>query len=316
MAILPRYPVYIPSKGRSHASQTMQALIRHDVPFRVVVEPREHDAYAARFGADRLLVLPWDGDQAARREFCRNRGIENGGLIAVRNWIKEHATAEGHARHWQIDDNIQRFFRRFEGQRFPCRAGIALRVVEDLADRYENVAIAGLNYDMFAPEGLTSPPFVLNCRVYSCTLVDNACPYRWRLAYNDDTDICLQALADGACTILVNAFLQKKIWTCHVKGGNTDDLYQGDGRLKMARALERAWPGVVKTDRRFQRPQHVVRDGWKKFDNPLKLRKGIDLDSLPPVDEYGMKLVEVAPIRSEALRRLVAGHLAPASISS
>lgn len=38
--------------------------------------------------------------------------------------------------------------------------------------------------------------------VYSCTLILNSIEQRWRLLYNDDTDLCLQVLAAGWCTIL------------------------------------------------------------------------------------------------------------------
>jgi len=57
----------------------------------------------------------------------------------------------------------------------------------------------------------------------------------------------------------------------------------------------------VKTGRRFKRPQHIVKNAWGKFDTPLKLKPGIDLSTLEP-NEYGMKLVEVKPIKSESLR--------------
>lgn len=307
--MLPRYPVYVPSKGRFHSGLTMKYLIKTETPFYLVVESQEADEYGKRYGYDRLLVLPWSGNDETRQAFCAERNIENGGLIAVRNWIKEHSIAGGYARHWQLDDNIQYIKRRWKGKRIPCDAGVALAVVEDFADRYENIAIAGMNYEMFLPNGQKIPPFYLNVHVYSCSLILNSIPHRWRQAYNDDTDICLQVLAAGWCTVLVNAFLVWKMWTTHLTGGNTTDLYQGDGRLKMARSLERMWPGVVETDRRFKRPQHVVKDAWRRFDTPLKLKPGINLDELPKVDEYGMKLIQVKEIRSGDLQRLVQDKL-------
>jgi hypothetical protein len=86
-----------------------------------------------------------------------------------------------------------------------------------------------------------------------------------------------------------------------VKGGNTDELYSGDGRLYMARALERQWPGVVKVTRRYKRPQHSV--NWAKFDNKLIKRADIDFDNLPPIDEYGLNLTQVKPkIKSKRLQ--------------
>ena len=111
-------------------------------------------------------------------------------------------------------------------------------------DRYTNVGIAGLNYTMFVvphPDGGPKAPFQLNCHVYSCTLFLNSLPYKWRGRYNEDTDICLQVLSGGWCTILMNAFMIDKQRTMTMKGGNSDLLYTGDGRLKMARELQRRW---------------------------------------------------------------------------
>lgn len=288
--VLPKYPVYVPSKGRYDECWAAEMLLRDGVPFHLVVEPQEADEYA-RFGRERLLVLPWS-----------NLGV--GGLIAVRNWIKAHATEAGYERHWQIDDNIRDVKRRYKGRRIPCDAGVGLRVVEDFADRYENVAIAGMNYEMFVINGQRMPPFYLNVRVYSCSLVLNSLPNEWRSAYNDDTDICLQVLADGWCTVLFNAFFVWKKWTMKVEGGNTPH-YKGDGRLKMARSLERLWPGVVETKRRFNRPQHVVKDSWKRFDTPLKFRPEYDPET--GRNEYGMELVKVREPKSAAVQDIYEG---------
>lgn len=284
---LPRYPIFIPSKGRYQPdlALTARCLMNDGVPFYAVVEEEEREQYEALVGPERVLVLPFS-----------NLGL---GSIPARNWIKDYATASGAERHWQLDDNIVEFRRLYRGERIPCDAGLALRACEDFSDRYENVAISGLNYQMFVTSQ-TKKPFVTNVHVYSCTLVLNAIPHRWRGRYNEDTDICLQVLADGWCTVLVNVFMANKMRTMAMTGGNTDDLYQGDGRLRMARALERVWPHVVTTDRRWGRPQHVI--DWKKFDTPLKLKPGIDLAAIA-ANDYDAKLVEKKPLRSEDLRR-------------
>lgn len=282
----PRYPIYVPTKGRYSNPLTLRFLMRDRVPFRAVVEDAEHDVYAGIVGADRLLVLPESGR----------------GLVFARNWIMDHSIAEGHERHWQLDDNIGDVVRVYKGRRIQCNSGPALAAVEDFADRYSNVALAGLAYRFFVQQ--SSRPFVRNVHVYSCTLVDNAIEQRWRLVYNDDTDLCLQVLAAGLCTVLVNVFAIDKKRTMTIKGGNTDDLYQGDGRLQMARELERVWPGVVTVDRRYGRPQHVIRAQWRRFDTPLKLRDDVKLDELPEHDEYGLDLRAVREIRSERVRAL------------
>jgi hypothetical protein len=280
-----RYPVYVISKGRADRCLTARFLTKDRTPFALVVEPQEAEQYAAKFPDTRLLTLPFSS--------------LGQGSIPARNWVWEHAKENGCERHWIIDDNIYKIERRFEGRRIPCIADLALGAVEDFIDRYENVAIAGLNYHMFAPGDRTIKPFVVNAHVYSCLLIRNDLPYRWRGRYNEDTDLCLQVLAGGWCTVQVSTFLIHKVPTMKMKGGNTDELYQGDGRLKMARSLERMWPGVVETKRRFHRPQHVIANAWQYFNTPLKLKA-----DAPPADpeKYAMKLEQIKPIKSERLR--------------
>jgi hypothetical protein len=278
----PRYPVYVLSKGRANNyALTIPYLERDKVPFYLVVEPQEEEAYRKILPpSGELLVLPFS-----------NLGQ---GAVPARNWIRDHAESLAVARHWQLDDNMRGWRRMWKGKRIPCHGGWALRVVEDFSDRYENVALSGPNYQMFVSPTTVKSPAYLNTHVYSCTLVNHAMPYRWRGPYNDDTDICLQALAGGWCTLLVNVVMVSKLRTETMTGGmraggeGGRSLYDDDGRLKMARALERRWPHVVRVDRRFGRPQHVI--NWKKFDTPLRLRSDVNLADLERVDEYGIDL--------------------------
>ena len=137
----------------------------------------------------------------------------------------------------------------------------------------------------------------------------NSTPFRWIGKYNEDTDLCLQALAGGWCTILINAFMCDKKPTMTMKGGNTEHLYLGDGRLKMARELERRWPGIVQTKRRFGRPQHVVKHAWKKFDTQLKLRPGVNLREIAAFDESLLKVIQVKDsVKNESIRNLLKGE--------
>lgn len=284
----PRYPVYVISKGRADRPLTARFLARDGVPYRLVVEPQEAAAYRRALPSADVAELPFsDLGQ---------------GSIPARNWCWEDALAGGHARHWILDDNIMVVRRLYHGRRIPANSGPALRSVEILVDRYRNVGVSGLNYQMFGVPG--SPPYRTNVHVYSCILVDNALPFRWRGRYNEDTDLCLQALTTGWATILVNVFLADKQRTMTMSGGNKD-LYSGDGRLDMARALERQWPGVASVRKRYGRVTHFV--DWTRFrDDPkLELRPGVDLDALPAIDELGLDLRAVAKIRSPGIRRLL-----------
>lgn len=286
----PRYPIYIPSKGRAGKSQTIHMFLGEGVEFKVVVEPQEVENYATEVGRNQLLVLP-DNDQ---------------GLVYVRNWIKDHSVSEGHERHWQFDDDVFYFSRVHRGYRIRCPARVAIVLLEDFVDRYENVALASFDYEKFIlvakGHGSASlPPFCINKRCYTVFLMLNSLPNRWRYRYNEDTDMTLQVLADGWCTILLNAFVFKTMWTMQAEGGQKS-VYTGDGRLRMARELERVWPSVVTVDRRFRRPQHVV--DWTKFDTQLRLKPDVDLFRIEP-NEHGLVLKQVASVKSEGLRKLL-----------
>lgn len=290
--LLPRYPVYVISKGRADCCLTARFLLEDRVPFHIVVEPQEVDDYAREFDRSLLYVLPFS-----------NLGL---GGIPARNWVWEHAKASGAERHWILDDNIRCLHRRYKARRIRCESGVALRVCEDFVDRYENIAVAGLDYTMFIMNGQRHPPFSLNVHVYSCLLIRNDLPHRWRGRYNEDTDLCLQVLSDGWCTVLFNAFLADKMATMTMKGGNATELYKGDGRLQMARSLERAWPGVVQTKRRYGRPQHVIKAAWGNFDTPLRRKPGVVVPE--GVNEYGMQLRQHREPKNEAIRGLVQEH--------
>lgn len=271
----PRYPIYIVSKGRWESRLTVKALEKMGVPYRIVVEPQEADDYRRVIDPSRVLVLPFS-----------NLGL---GSIPARNWIWEYAKAEGHAWHWILDDNISEFYRLHYNRKIPVRTGAIFYAAEDFVERYENIAQAGFQYEMFAPRKDRIPAFYLNTRIYSCILLKTDLPYRWRGKYNEDTDLSLRLLKDGWCTVLFNTFLADKVPTMTMRGGNTDELYQGDGRRLMAESLAQQHPDVVKVIWRWGRHQHWV--DYSRFTQPLRRRP----DWVPQSDvrEYGMVLEQL-----------------------
>lgn len=276
-----RFPVYILSKGRADCATTPALLRQAGVAFSLVVEPQEADDYRKAFG-DCVLVLPFS-----------NLGR---GSIPARNWIWEHAKRHGHAWHWILDDNILGFWRTHMNRRLVIkRSSAPLRVVEDFADRFDNLAFAGLSADGFCPDRQEIPPYTLNTRVYSVTLVKTGLPYRWRGLYNEDTDICLRALKDGWATVLFRSMLMKKVHTSRgvdgtgMKGGNTDCVYNtGDYRRAFAESLKEQHPDCVEVVWKFGRWHHQV--DYSKFKrNRLVMKPGVV--PTKDVNEYGMELV-------------------------
>ena len=270
-----RYPVYIISKGRWDNPLTAKALERMNVPYYIVVEPQEYDNYAAVIDSKKILELPFS-------DLGR-------GSIPARNWVWEHSVASGSKKHWILDDNIEAFNRLNRNMKLEVDTGAIFKAAEDFVERYENVALAGFNYYSFCKASSKAKPYNTNTRIYSCILIKNDLPHRWRGRYNEDTDLSIRVLKDGWCTILFNAFLAGKVTTMRMKGGNTDELYADDGRKKMAESLAEQHPDVAKVVWRFNRWHHQV--NYKPFKkNKLIKKEGLVIPE--GVNNYGMVVVE------------------------
>ena len=275
-----QYPIYVISKGRWESRLTAKALEAIGASWRIVIEPQELNQYASVIDRKKILVLPFS-----------NLGQ---GSIPARNWVWEHSITEGHQRHWILDDNILRFHRLHGNRKYEIKSRVCFSAVEQFSDRYENVAMAGMQYELFALAKNKNPPVLFNTRIYSCILLLNSLRHRWRGRYNEDTDLSLRLLKDGYCTVLTNAFLCKKMATMNMKGGNTEDLYKldgkADGRLLMAQSLQKQHPDVTTITRKWGRWQHHV--DYRPFKkNKLKLRSGVAIPQEP--DEMGMVLKRV-----------------------
>lgn len=302
---LPRYPVYIISKGRHESMFTSRSLSRMRIPHYIAIEPQDEQNYEEaldNFGIRdyvTLLILPFSnhGDGPGR----------------ARNWCWDHSIHLGFERHWVCDDNITDFYRLHENLRVRVESGSFFRPMEDFCDRYENVKIAGPQYRFFCADKQKYPPFVTNTRIYSCLLIDNNCQHRWRGRYNEDTDICLRVMKDGDCTVQFNAFLQGKGATQTLKGGNTEEFYHKEigldengiaikaddlqvkeryntsGTIAKSQMLVDMHPDVTKLVWRYGRWHHHVDYGPFKA-NKLIFKEGINLSDT--VNNYNLEFID------------------------
>lgn len=271
----PEFPIYLVSKGRWKNPLTARVLDGMGVPYRIVIEPQEFRGYNSTIPVFKILRLPFS-----------NLGQ---GSIPARNWIWEHSISEGKPFHWILDDNIEAFNRLNRNSKPVVKTGAIFKAAEDFVSRYENVALAGFNYYSFCKTSEPLPPYYLNTRIYSCILIRNDIPFRWRGTYNEDTDLSIRVLKAGWCTVLFNAFLAGKVCTMRMKGGNTDELYQGEGRKLMAESLVEQHPDVVKLVYKFKRWHHQV--DYSRFKrNKLKRKQGVQIPT--GTNNYGMVLQE------------------------
>lgn len=284
-----KYPIYIISKGRAdYGPHTARALHEMGVDFYIAVEPQDVEAYkqSQYIREDQVLELPFS-----------NHGLGSG---PARNWCWEHSKANGHDRHWLLDDNINEFWRLHKNTRYRVGKGAApFRSVEDFVDRYENIALASLQYKAFAIEKSAYHPYILNSRVMSCILIDNHIDIRWRGKYNEDVDLSIRALKEGYVTMLVYGFLCGKLRTGTVKGGNTEEIYnnyQDDASYNKSKMLYEMHPDCVELVERYGRAHHHVNldkiinrhTGFSARQNKPILKP--DVSVKPGVNNYGLEL--------------------------
>jgi len=246
------YPAYIISKGRAYNPLTAKNFENAGIDYFIAVEPQEADEYIKALGEHRVLVLPFS-----------NLGL---GSYPARNFCWEHSIEMGCKYHWIFDDNILHWRKWVNGNRVKWDdIEKALVFVENEAKK-SNADILGFeeyNFSVRVPK----LPFKTNCHVYSAMLIKNELPYRWRLKYNEDVDLCLQVLHNGGTTKSCVYYLANKVSTADkMKGGNQTELYQGNApkkNLLKAKMLEAVWPQYAKTVIRFGRHHHLV--NWKIF---------------------------------------------------
>ena len=246
------FPIYIISKGRAYNPLTAKNFLREGLDFYIAVEPQEYNDYVTAVGEKYVLKLPFS-----------NLGV---GSYPARNFCWEHSKLNGFEYHWLFDDNITNWAKWIDGKRKKWNdINTALKFVEVLTEKHK-IDILGFEEPNFVVKP-PKKPFKFNCHVYSAMLIKNNLPYRWRLKYNEDVDLCLQVLHNGGTTASCVYYMADKVSTAmKMKGGKQTELYKGNSPIKnllKAKTLEAVWPQYAKTVIRFGRHHHLI--DWKIF---------------------------------------------------
>jgi hypothetical protein len=225
--------------------------------YRVIVEPQEYDLYTKHLPRSKLLKLDMD----FKRKYDTCDGIpydENPrvGSGAARSFGWDTARREGAPWHWIVDDNIQEFYVYNNNKKYHARYD-TFAAIERFAGKYENVVMAGMQYEGFTAQIAKQPPIIINTRIFSCNLIRTDAPFKWRGRYNEDVILSLDMLEAGWCTILFRTYLCDKMATQKMKGGNTDELYR-QGTEAKSRLLKSVYPGKVELVMRYGRHHHRV----------------------------------------------------------
>lgn len=248
----PSYTFYIPTKGRATTIKTSGVLKSFNIPFKLVVEPQDYEAYLANFDSESVL--------------CMDKNDQ--GIYYVRQWIKDYSTSQGEDYHWQLDDDL-RYFRSHFGKRERLTDGKAFTLLEKLTSQFPNIAQSG--FTNFAFAFAKNHDYDLNKQVCSCMIIKNQTPAQFRPNIIEDTDFSLQLLYKKFVTLNLNRFSYEGMPTMQMAGGNTTDFKEGK-LYKRQVSLCEAYPGefeiVEKSGRSRIKPSRV----WSKFKTePMRL---------------------------------------------
>ena len=101
-------------------------------------------------------------------------------------------------------------------------------------------------------------------------------------------------LKAGWCTVQFYAFLQEKISTQMIPGGNTAEFYSKEGTLPKSKMQVLLHPDVSRLTWKFGRWHHEV--DYRPFKKNKLILKD-NFISPEGIDNYGMKIVESAQVQ-------------------
>jgi hypothetical protein len=234
---IPKYPLYVVSFGRyNYCHYTVSNLELMNLKYWICIQEREKDGYMNMIKKNNFvnclgLVLSQNTTEGSYRQ--RNKCIE-------------HAIESNYTKCWILDDNIRGWYYRNEEINHKITNGFAFKVLENFMENIaEPIMIMCHNYLYDIRSNQFIKPFTVNHKNYSSLLLDlklmNKYKIRFRLKYNEDVDLTLQALQNKLYTVGLNYILADKSPTKSCKGGNTDSIYKGDKFLDKFMGLYNAW---------------------------------------------------------------------------
>lgn len=241
-------PIFIPSKGRAGFAKAVTKLLDENLPFFLVVEPKEEAAYRSAYPlAKGILVLEQN----------------NGGIAYVRNFILNYVRSKKFSWYWQLDDDINMMGFVKEKKVLKAPFGFILGQAGDLLSYVPDLAIGALEYQQFAWSA--TKPYAMNSYCDTCVLVnvERTKTFQYRPDVKEDRDFVLQALSLGYASARTSRFCFGSPKNGSNEGGLHDEYKAGLERT-WSENMVGLWPGICSLQtKKDGRPD--VKVNWKLF---------------------------------------------------
>lgn len=221
-----KYTIYIVSKGRPN-NTTATVLKNVGLDYKIVIEPQDYDSYCKVHSPDKLVLLDKN----------------DGGLRYARKFVKQYSRAANEEKHWEFDDDLEKFFIRLRGTNKNIVADplLCISIVEHCMDMFSNIAISGICSSAYA----FSKKYAVqkNRHVYQCVLYENSINVDANCACAiEDWDHTFRVLGNGYCTLAFHHIMQQCTPTMKLAGGATTTVYAGNNRKLAYEEFIRLWP--------------------------------------------------------------------------
>ena len=306
-----QYPIFVISYNRAKNHTTAKWLAKYEVAHYMVVHKEQLDEYE-KYQTPEMkkytTFLVFDDSYKLKYETCDDipHRIQNAGSGAERNFAWDYSIKIGAKAHWLMDDNMSFMHiigisprgifvrRRCEKKDFQEKWHRA----EHFFNKYENLLMMELAQNDFYinQRELT---YALNTRCFSCNLIWNDMPLRWRGRYNEDVILSTDIMVSGYCIASYVAGVRKaKQSTRNAVGGNhatktgdTNSLYQDgfdykNSSVNKTNLLLKVYPQYYRKVIKYGRVHHeYCRTELNKMNGHLKLI---------PAKVYGEKKIKMS----------------------
>lgn len=229
-----KYPIFIISYNRALNHKTAKELAKYGVYHYMVVHKEQLEEYQKHQTTEMkkyTTFLVFDDTYKLKYETCDNipHRIKNAGSGAERNFAWDYAkNILKSSAHWLMDDNM--YFYHVVGKndknvyvrRKTSKEDFIKKFhkAEEFFDKYENLLMIELTQNDFLVNCVLLA-YSLNTRCFSCNLIYNNMPIRWRGRYNEDVILSTDIMVAGYCIASYHGgILKAKGSTREARGGN------------------------------------------------------------------------------------------------
>lgn len=257
-----KYPIFVISYNRAKNHTTSRTLSEFEVPHYLVLHKDQIPEYKKYFNEKQkkyATILEFDESYKLKYETCDSipHSVKNAGSGAERNFAWDYSIKLGAKAHWLMDDNMKNFMyiagvcrrnntyvRRTANkeifyEQFP-RA-------EKFFDKYENLLMLELTQNDFCIN-ITKYTYSLNTRCFSCNLIWNEMPLRWRGRYNEDVILSYDIMTSGYCIASYRGGILKNKQSTRVAKGGNHAIKAGDTESIYSDGFDYKYSSNDKTD--------------------------------------------------------------------